>query len=66
MGIRKPKFHVNQVVAMRTEAFQPYKIDKVYPEGMLLHKEPYYLFVGYGKNGSAESNLRRLSSLERG
>jgi hypothetical protein len=63
---KKPKFKVRQVVLSRCQAFVAYRISKVYPEGMLLHKEPYYLFEGHGKNGSNETNLRRLTKREIG
>lgn len=63
---RPPKFRIGQVVLMRCEAFVAYRISKVYPQGMMIHKEPYYLFEGLGKWGSCESNLRPLTKRERG
>ncbi len=65
--MKKPKFLVGQVVLMDTEAFQPFRIVKVYPKGMsIFQDEVYYLFEGHEKRGSCESNLRGLTARERG
>lgn len=64
--MKHTKFKKGQVVLMRMPSFQAFKIWRVYPAGTMLHKEPYYLFEGHGKNGSAQSNLRSLIKKEVG